>query len=290
MKISVSSYSLGRLVKAGEMTFLGMVDWLADHEVKGIELTDLARDDRKVEAKLAAAVVRRCKKRKMTITSYTVGAGLLIIDDEERAAEVERVKRKVDIGAKLGVKRMRHDVAGGFPPGYRGPKTWDAALKYVAPACREIAEYASQYGITTSMENHGYFAQASQRVLKLVRRVNHPNFGITVDIGNFMCVDEDSVSAVRRLAKYASFVHTKDFHHKTKREDPGDGWFQTAGGNYLRGAIVGHGVVDVPKCLALLKKAGYDGWLSIEFEGVEDPRVGVAMGIANLQRYIKKLK
>jgi len=290
VKISVSSYSLSRLVNAGEMTLPGVVDWLAEHKVKGIEFTDLSRDDVRAEKRLAKSLAARCKRRGITVTSYTVGANLLRPDPEELAAELERVKRKVDVGALLGVRRMRHDVAHGFPAGHRGPKTWEAALKIIAPACREIAEYARRYRITTSMENHGRFAQASRRVLKLVRKVNHPNFGITIDIGNFMCVDEESVGAVRRLAKYASFVHAKDFHYKSRKEDPGDGWFDTTGGNYLRGAIIGHGVVDVPKCLSILKAAGYTGWVSIEFEGLEDPRVGVEIGLKNLRRYLKKIK
>jgi len=288
MRICVSAYSLGRLVRSGEMSQLDVIDWLADRKVKGIEINDLGRDP-KLERSLAKSVAARCKKRRMTITSYTVGANVFQTDAKKLAAEVQQLKRKVDVGAGMGVKRMRHDVAGGFPEGYRGPRTWDAALKVIAPACREVAEYARKYGITTSMENHGYFAQASQRVLKLVRKVNHPNFRITIDIGNFMCVDEQPVPAVRRLAKYASHVHVKDFHYKLKNEDPGDGWFGTAGGNFLRGAIVGHGVVDVRKCLSLIKKAGYKGWLSIEFEGLEDPRVGVEYGLKNLKRYLKQI-
>lgn len=290
MKISVSSYSLSRLVGTGEMTLPGVVDWLAEHKVKGIEFTELSRDDPKAAKRLAKSLVARCKKRGITITSYTVGANVLRLNPEELAVEVAQLKRKVDVGAALGVKRMRHDVAHGFPENYRGPKTWEAALKIIAPACREVAEYAKRYRIITSMENHGRFAQASQRVLKLVQKVNHPNFGITIDIGNFMCVDEESVGAVRRLAKYASFVHAKDFHYKSKKEDPGDGWFITTGGNRLRGAVIGHGVVDVPKCLGILKRAGYTGWLSIEFEGIEDPRVGVELGLKNLRRYLKNIK
>jgi len=288
VKISVSSYSLSRLVNSGDMTLMDVIDWLADHQVKGVEFSGLGTEDPKEEKKIARKIVARCKKRKMTITSFTIGANLLQVDEKKQAAEIERVKQKVDIGGLLGAKRMRHDVAGGFPKNYKGDDSWETALKYIAPACRQIADHAKKYKIITSMENHGHFAQASQRVLKLVKKVNHPNFGITIDIGNFMCVDENSVDAVRRLAKYASHVHAKDFHYKSGKEDPGPGWFGTTGGNYLRGAIVGHGVVDVPKCLSLIKKAGFKGWYSIEFEGLEDPRVGVAMGINNLRRYLKQ--
>jgi len=294
MKTCVSTYSLSRLVRSGEMSLIDMVDWLAEHEVPGIEINDLegfvAGSGAKTEAALATKLAGRIRKRGLTAVSHTVGADLLVLDEAQRKAAVDRLKRKVEIAAKLGCTRMRHDVARGFPKDYKGPKTWDAALKYIVPACREVAEYAKSFGIISSMENHGYFAQASERVLKLVKAVDHPNFGITIDIGNFLCVDEEPVPAVRRLAKYASHVHVKDFHRKSKRDDPGQGFFRTAGGNFLRGAVFGHGDVDVRKCLSIIKQAGYDGWCSLEFEGMEDPRVGVKVGMDNLKRYLKALE
>ena len=42
-------------------------------------------------------------------------------------------------------------------------------------------------------------------------------------------------------------------------------------GNYLRGTIIGHGNVPVKQCLHILKSAGYDDTISIEFEGMELP-------------------
>ena len=58
------------------------------------------------------------------------------------------------------------------------------------------------------------------------------------------------------------------------------------GGNYLRGAIIGQGDVPVRQCINTLKRAGYDGVLSIEFEGMEDPLKGIRIGVDNLRRFI----
>ena len=70
---------------------------------------------------------------------------------------------------------------------------------------------------------------------------------------------------------YAFHVHAKDFLLKSGGcIDPGEGWFRSRGQNFLRGTVVGHGVVPVAQCIAILKTAGYDGWLSLEFEGHED--------------------
>ena len=137
------------------------------------------------------------------------------------------------------------------------------------------------------VENHGFFCQDSERVEQLANGVNHPNFGLLVDMGNFLCVDEDPALAVGRVAPYAFHVHAKDFHVKQGTDtNPGAGWFRSRGENYLRGAIIGHGIVPVLPCLRILKKAGYDGYLSVEFEGLEDPLRGVPMGLDNLRRYL----
>src|SRR3712207_8560418 len=39
---------------------------------------------------------------------------------------------------------------------------------------------------------------------------------------------------------YASIVHFKDFYIRPADTDPGEGWFRSRGGKYLRGAIVGN--------------------------------------------------
>lgn len=138
-------------------------------------------------------------------------------------------------------------------------------------------------------ENHGYFSQDSIRLEKLVSRVADENFGLLVDIGNFLCADEDPVQAVGRLAPYAFYAHAKDFHQKSGNgPDPGTGFFRTRGGNYLRGAIIGHGDVPVGQCLYALKAAGFDGWLGLEFEGMEDCLTGISIGFSNLKRALEQ--
>ncbi|MNN92610.1 hypothetical protein D3C81_2109190 [compost metagenome] len=56
------------------------------------------------------------------------------------------------------------------------------------------------------------------------------------------------------------------------------------GGNYLRGAIAGHGDLPLWDILRLIKNSGYDGYLSIEFEGMEDCRTGTRIALDNVRR------
>ena len=64
----------------------------------------------------------------------------------------------------------------------------------------------------------------------------------------------------------------------------------TRGGNFFKGAIIGCGVVPVKQCIRILKRAGYDGYLSIEFEGSEDCIYGITKGYENLKRFIAEVE
>jgi sugar phosphate isomerase/epimerase len=236
-------------------------------------------------------VKEACDAAGLPVVSYTIGADFLNGSGGDWRAEVERLKDEVRIAQALGCSRMRHDAAWGFPKGKQGARGFDDALPILAEGCRAVTEFAADLGIYTMVENHGYFAQDSDRVEKLINAVDHPNFGLLLDVGNFLCVDENPAQAVGKLLPYVFHVHVKDFHFKTGLEpDPGEGWFPTRSGNYLRGAVVGHGVVPVVQCLRLLKTYGYDGALSIEFEGMEEPVQAVRIGLANLRRYLKSIE
>jgi sugar phosphate isomerase/epimerase len=219
----------------------------------------------------------------LKVASYCVGAEFLVNPAEQRKL-IERLKREVDAAHVLGAATMRHDVTRGD-----GAKSFAATLKAVVGPIREVADYAAARNIRTSLENHGFYMQESRRVQKLIRAVDHENFGLTIDLGNFLCVNEDPTAATRRLAKYVIMAHAKDFHVRPKKTMPPAGWFATPTNIALRGAIAGHGVVDLPAQLRLLRRAGYDGYLSLEFEGMEEPAKAILLGLDYLKATLARL-
>lgn len=237
----------------------------------------------------AHAAREMCESRSLPISSYTVGADFLNVENGDWRAEVKRLHKEVDIARILGVPAMRHDVTRGFPAEQARPRGFADAVPVLAEACRAVTEYAASQGVKTMIENHGFFAQDSSRVEQLVNAVNHENFGVLLDIGNFLCVDEDPPSAVGRLLPYVFHVHAKDFHTKPGTAmNPGTGWFSSRAGNFLRGAIIGHGDVPLVQCIRLLHDYGYDGAVSIEFEGMEEPLQALGLGAANLRKAIER--
>ena len=288
MKTSVSSYSYSNYMKNSGKNQLDLVPLAKEMGFDAIEFTDLRPSEGESQADFARRIRAEADRVGIEISSYTIGADLLNADSLDE--EVERLKGQVDVAAILGVKVMRHDATGGYKGAERTYKTFEDALPVLAEGCRRVTEYAATKGIQTTVENHGQFAQDSVRVEKLVHAVGHPNFGLLCDIGNFLCADDPSVTAVSRVAPFARHVHVKDFHVKSGSEpNPGKGYFTSRGGTYLRGAILGHGNVPVYQCLRILKQSGYDGYVSIEFEGIEDNLPALEIGLANLKNYISML-
>lgn len=281
MKLSVTTYSFGNYVN--ELGILGVVDKTAELGFSGIEFTDGAWT-KDLDPEVAKAVRERCAEKGLEVVAYCVGANLLT---DDLPAEIARVKKNVDFAAELGAKNMRHDMGWGYPASKKFGRSYDDALPTFVKATREIADYAESKGVGTMTENHGYFSQDANRVEKLINAVAHPNFGALVDLGNFMCADEDPTISVGIMAPYAKHVHAKDFFWKSGMDvNPGEGWFRTRAKNYLRGAIIGQGVAKIYQSIQILKDAGYDGYVTVEFEGMEDNLKGIRVGKDNLARFI----
>ncbi|XID90139.1 sugar phosphate isomerase/epimerase family protein [Paenibacillaceae bacterium WGS1546] len=280
MKLGVSSYSLWQAMESGELDIAGVVGKVAELGGEHVEIVPLGFD-LTADPALVATIRNSAAAAGIEISNYAIGANFAGLDDAAYEREIERVMREVDVAAALGVKFMRHDVAGSEDTSIR---RFMADLPRLVEACRRISEYASRYGITTSIENHGYYVQASDRVQAIVNAVDRSSFRTTLDIGNFVCVDENPLVGVKNNAKLASVVHVKDFYVRPETADPGEGWFRSANGAYLRGAIAGQGDLDVRAALRIVKESGFDGYLSIEFEGMEPCVRATKIALDNVRR------
>jgi len=269
MKLGISSYSYTPAMNDGSMTLMDAITHAAKTGYDQIEFVDLKPPVETDIIEFAKAIRAHAAKEGIEISAYTVNAEFMLPKVGTSADEVTRIKGCLDVAAALGAKKLRHDATWGFK-GKQG--TYIEAVDTIAPYIREVTKYGQSLGIKTMCENHGWFMQDSYRMEYLVQKVNHPNFGLLIDIGNFLCADEAPITAVGRLTAYASHVHVKDFLVKSGvGPAPGDKWFMSRGGEHLRGTIIGHGVVPVAQCLKILRDNGYTGDVSMEFEGLENP-------------------
>lgn len=287
MKTCISTYSFWRMMRDG-WTMFDVIDKVKELGADGVEfvLDDSVPEGETLEER-AVKLAEYARGIGLETPIYTTGANFF---QKDPAAEIKRVERHVDAASEAGIKLMRHDITAGFYAGYEGLQTFDAVLPTVSAAIRDVASYAQSKGVTTCSENHGRLVQDSDRMLAVFNAVAHPNYKYLCDIGNFGGVDEDCAKAVSKLLPFIAHVHAKDcFWRSGKERDPGFGWGRTRAGNYRRATIYGQGDVPVFQILYNIRSSGYDGFVSLEFEGIEENVLGVTQSFANLKRDIAEI-
>jgi sugar phosphate isomerase/epimerase len=295
MKLGLSSYSFRPLLADGTLTVETLFDWLAVHKAEHLEIAtfSFAATGKEAGYNLAAEtdiverIERASQRTGIPVSGLCMAASFINMSADERKSQIEQVKRHVELCHRLGARFLRHDVV---PWSYRLTDTAEFEREFagIVAACREIAEFAADLDVVTSVEDHGFFMNSSERVLRLLHAVDHPNFRFTVDVGNFLCVDEDPHVATRRSLPHASFVHLKDFY--VRQEEPGPGWLRTYGNQFIRGSVFGYGDLDTRGLLESVVASEYDGFVSLEYEGNEPTLYGCEVGLNNIRRMLGEIK
>lgn len=289
MKSCISTYSYHRLYADGSFTRFDAIDKTKELGCDGVEFVlDDTTPDGSTPREYALALTAHAKEVGLEVPIYTTGANFFVKDPEQ---EVERICKHIDIASECGIPLLRHDITWSYYPEYEGVKTYQNVIEAVAPVISKVADYAKSKGVMTCSENHGRLMQDSNRMVELFNAVNNKNYGFLCDIGNFGGVDEDCFTSVSRLMELIVHVHAKDcFTRSGMMYNPGRGYNLSRGGNYRRATVFGHGNVPTFQILNAIRASGYDGYVSLEFEGMEPCMEGVTIGTENLQRMIRDIE
>jgi len=143
---------------------------------------------------------------------------------------------------------------------------------------------ADTYGIKLADENH--IDYSADEMLEIIHNVNHPNFGINFDTGNFLRVLDDPIQGMEKLAKYTFATHVKDL--KINPHAAVNDWY------FFSCTPVGDGLVDNQKLAQLLKNANFEGFLAVEIDTLhpdynDDEDSAVAQSIKELKKIAQSL-
>ena len=288
MKSCISLYSYWKAVLEKKINHFQVIDTIKALGIDAVELQifNPAIPKGETMASYAKALHSYAIEKGLEVPIFTVDSKIYCDDPE---GELANLCSLVDVAAELGIPLMRFDIAYKFL-GNESSKSPKKVIDTVAPYIRRLADYAKEKGVKVCSENHGRIIQDSYRVEELFYQVDHENYGLLCDIGNFGGADEDCAAAVSKLLPHICFVHAKDSFLKSGMTyDPGRGFNRTRGGNFRRSTILGHGDVPVYQILTAIKKSGYDGYVSLEFEGIEETMMAVEISAENLKRMIKDI-
>lgn len=269
MKVGISMWSYVSHFQQGKMDVLQFIDTAKSLGVDGVEVLEYFWKDKEVELPKVKAKV---KELGLVVSAYAISNDLTIDDPAERATQVQAIRDGVDMAVELDSKCVRifaghHDEVG-----------FEKAVGWIIEGLKEAAVYAESKGVVLCLENHGTLAGKGEQVKTILDAVNSPALKANPDTGNFMCVNQDSVEAVKIVAPMAGSVHFKDFRWAKPEET--EHVYEGLEGSRVIGTSIGEGDVDLPKVVQALRDAGYAGFLTIEYEGVEDPATAIPRSVA----------
>lgn len=278
MKLSLSMWSVASAVQAGEMDLMSFIDFAAAQTVAGVELLDAFWSDAEREIPLVKA---RMSDAGLEMAVYSISNNFIRPDARERQRELDDLKRGVDTALALDVNLMRV-----FSGSYREGVSQEEGMSWILEGLTAGAAYAERQSVTLALENHGRFAGRSDQLRDIIEGVGSLALRVNLDTGNFLPVGQDPLEAARDLANLIVLAHLKDMR-RAAPDEPGH-VFADPDGQLLTGSVIGEGLVDLPAMLALLEEIGYSGWLSLEYEGAEDPvSIGVPRSLDAARRLLQ---
>jgi sugar phosphate isomerase/epimerase len=250
------------------------LDYARETGFGGIELLidDVWPEDGPDPERRAEAVRHQLESRGLFAASlmadgYAGEADFVVLEEEAVAAQVARMKRICVLATILGTQIVVFE--GGSPKDSVPEERWGEAIAGCVTRCREFLE---PMGVRLTLENHGWINKAELQ-LEILRRVNSPCFGFTLDTMNYRVFGHDLTtvdSYYEMLAPHVISTHLKDGHGVRE--------------NYV-GTALGEGEIHLDHALACLKQSGYQGVWTVEYEG-SDPVGGCRKSLEWLRQHV----
>ena len=271
LRLSILTLSYSQTFRAGRMDMLSFLDTCRELGVDGADLHEAAFEA--TDRASLLAVKRACLDRGLDIPCVAVSNNFARPADE-LPAEVQRTKQWIERAALLGAPQVR--LFSGRPADESDrAAAWDRC----ADALRDCAEFGADLGVVVSLQNHNHLqiAPDGEDVLRLIRQVDHPNLGHVLDTGQYAgspgasgFADDaqrerhDYLDSIRLTAPLATAVRAKLY----RRADQAEEW------------------LDYDRIFAMLRNVRYHGWVSLVYEGRDDPLVMIPHGVRLLREYL----
>ena len=257
LKISCCAYSYRQYLTKGEWTLDDFLETSAKLGFDGVEMTSyyFPNYPDKPDDEYLYHIKQKAFLLGLDISGTAARNNFCNPDENGRKADVEHVKMWMECGAKLGAPEIRIFGGNGIPDGH----TEEEVTEWVAECVKECADFGAKCGVMPALENHGGFPEKAEQALRVLRMVDSDWAGANLDTCNFR--SDDPYEEIEKVAPYAITCHVKVSVGKGENADMGR-------------------IVDI------LKKAGYRGYLPIEYEEREDPITGVPKFLSEIRKAI----
>lgn len=259
LKLSLAAYSYRQYLTGAnpKMDLFDFVNLAADMALDGVEPTSYY-----FPADASPDYFHRLKQQAfvlgLDVSGTSVGNNFCLPEGPERDKQLALVRTWVDNAAAMDAPVIRI-FAGNVPKG----DSEEEAVHRAIEGIKASLPYAAGKGVMLALENHGGITATPSQILKLVKAVDAPNFGVNLDTGNFK--GEDPYAEIAELAPYAVNVQVKT------EISPKGGRKQEA---------------DLGRLVGILREARYSGYVVLEYEAEEDPIKAIPGHVKTLRKLI----
>jgi sugar phosphate isomerase/epimerase len=162
-------------------------------------------------------------------------------DTEKRNQAVENHHKWIEAARFLGCHSIRVNA--------RSQGTYEEQMKLAADGIRTLCEYGDKFEINVIVENHGGLSSNGKWLTSVMEMVNHPRCGILPDFGNFRVSREEEYDKYQGVKEFMPWA--KGISAKSRNFDDQGNETET----------------DFYKMLQIIKDAGFNGYIDVEYEG-----------------------
>ena len=271
LKISLAQWSLNKAIKSGELSPLDFAKKARSFDIDAIEyVSGLYTNHTNALKKMS--MQKLSKELLKRSDDYGIDNVLIMIDSQgslassnkkERLKAIDNHKKWIDFSYEIGCETMRVNLS--------GETKLDRWTENSIKSLTELSDYNKNINVV--VENHGGLSSNGKYLSNVMSEVNIDNCGTLPDFGNF-CIDGspracnewyDIYKGVEELMPYAHAVSAKSYDFDDS-------------GNETK--------IDYSKMIDIVKKAGYKGYIGIEYEG---SRMSEDDGIIATKKLLEKL-
>lgn len=266
MKLSLAAYSFNRLLPnratpedyaKADMKMEDFVHYCAKLNLDGCEPTSYYFP-KPASTEFLLNLKQLAFRLGLDISGTAIGNDFCVAPGPERDEELRMAREWIDNAAILGAPVIRI-FAGKVPAG----EAEDVALARCIEGINESLDYAAQKGVFLALENHGGITATPTQMLRIVEGVKEsPWFGVNFDGGNFNT--DDPYADLAKIAPYTVNAQIKVMIRSKGVKSP----------------------ADFDRVIAILKDAGYRGYIVLEYEEDEDPFTAIPGHIDRLRAAI----
>ncbi len=270
--IGVSTYSFWGFRRDAFRSVERCIELAADMGFDGVEILQRQLEDE------SNGALQRIKRHAFTLgldlMGFSTHQGFLSPNKDKRQANIDLTLSQIEQAHQLGIPTMRINTgtwgtSKNFDElmakkGIEAPVegfTDEDGFDWVISSLEKVIPKAEALGVTLGLENHWGLGRTAEGVARIVEAIDSPWLRITLDTGNFL---ENPYSQLNALASQTVLLQAKTYF--------GGGTWYTLELDYARIATI-------------MKTAGFRGYVSLEFEGKEDPLTAIPKSLKLLRQH-----